>query len=53
MLFQAGEKWNFTYILTEDKNKYVILVVPSLLHMGWTLSPAYLCTDTETERDLA
>ena len=53
MLCQSGTEWDFSYVLTGEGKEENVLVVPRSLHMGWTLSPAYLCTAIETSRDVA
>ena len=48
MTFQTGADCNFAYVLTGKENGDKILVLPISIQMGWTISPAYLCTATET-----
>jgi hypothetical protein len=36
-----GEEWNFAYVLPQEEGKPTILVVPTLLQMGWVKSPPY------------
>ena len=50
---QAGEEWNFAYVLPEGEGKPVRLVVPTSLQMGWIESPPYFCAASETARDVA
>ncbi len=53
MVCQAGEEWNFAYILPNHPGQPVEIVVPSALQMGWTLSPPFFCAASETARDVA
>jgi hypothetical protein len=53
MACEAGEEFNFTYILPQEKGKPITLVVPTLLQMGWVESPPYFCVASETARDVA
>ena len=48
-----GEKWNFAYVLPQEKGEEVRLVVPNSLQMCWIESPPYFCADSETARDVA
>ena len=50
---QAGEEWNFAYVLPQEEGCPVKLVVPTSLQMGWIESPPYFCTASETARDIA
>ena len=50
---QAGEEWNFAYVLPQEEGMPVKLVVPTSLQMGWIESPPYFCTASETARDIA
>jgi hypothetical protein len=50
---QAGDKWNFTYVLPQAPGEPVKIVVPSSLQMGWVESPPYFCAATETSHDIA
>jgi hypothetical protein len=50
----AGEEYNLAYVLPQEVGKPIVLVVPTLLQMGWVESPPYFCTTaTETARDIA
>ncbi len=49
----AGEEWNFAHVLPQEDGKPITLMVPTSLQMGWVESPPYLCTATETSRDIA
>jgi hypothetical protein len=51
MLVEAGQQWNFTYVMPGPPDSSVRIVVPSQLQMGWAESPAYFCAATETGRD--
>ena len=53
MVCAAGEEWNFAYVLPTEPGGEVILVVPSALQMGWTLSPPFFHSASETARDVA
>ena len=48
-----GEEWNFAYVLPSSIGGEIILVVPTLLQMGWIESPPYFCAASETARDVA
>lgn len=50
---QAGEEYNFAYVLPQRPNEPIKLVVPSALQMGWVESPAYFCTASKTARDVS
>jgi hypothetical protein len=50
---EAGEEYNFAYVLPQEAGKPVVLVVPTLLQMGRVESPPYFCAATETARDIA
>lgn len=50
---QAGEEWNFAYVLPQEHGQPVKLVVPTSLQMGWVESPPYFCAASETARDVA
>ncbi len=50
---EAGEEYNFTYVLSQDKGKSITIVVPTSLQMGWVESLPYFCAATETARDVA
>ena len=50
---QEGEEYNFAYVLPQEKDKRIILVIPTSLQMGWIESPAYFCSASETSRDVA
>jgi hypothetical protein len=43
----AGEEWNFAYVLPQEEDKPIMLVVLTSLQMGWVKSPPYFCTATE------
>ncbi len=45
---KAGEEFNFAYDLPQAAGKLIVLVVPTLLQMGWVESPPYFCAATET-----
>jgi hypothetical protein len=50
---EAGEEWNFSYVLPNHDGKSTTLVVPNSLQMGWIESPPYFCAASETGRDVA
>jgi len=50
---QAGEEWNFCYVLPQPDGEPTRLVVPTSLQMGWIESPPYFCAASETGRDVA
>jgi hypothetical protein len=50
---EAGEEYNFAYVLPQEEEKPITLVVPTSLQMGWVKSPPYICTATKTARDIA
>ncbi len=53
MACEAGEEYNFAYVLPQKKGKPITLVVPTSLQMGWVESPPYFCAASETVRDVA
>jgi hypothetical protein len=50
---QAGDEWNFAYVLPQAPREPVKIAVPSSLQMGWVESPPYFCAATETSCDIA
>jgi hypothetical protein len=50
---QAGDEWNFAYVLPQAPGEPVKIVVLSSLQMGWVESPPYFCAATATSRDIA
>ena len=50
---EAGEEFNFAYILPQEEGKSTTRVVPKSLQMGWVESPLYFCVATKTARDIA
>ena len=49
-----GEEWNFEYVLPQEEGQPVkLLVIPTLLQMGWIESPPYFCATSETARNVA
>ena len=48
----AGDEWNFSYVLPQPPGEPVIIVIPTSLQMGWVESPPYFCAATETSRDI-
>jgi len=53
MVCEAGQEWNFAYILPNKPGEPIEIVVPSALQMGWALSPPFFCAASETARDVA
>jgi hypothetical protein len=54
MCVPAEKEENFCYVLPKlDEKEPTQLVVPAALQMGWTSSPPYFCSATETGRDIA
>lgn len=54
MVVPPQDEWNFAYVLpkrNDDENSF--LVVPSALQMGWSESPPFFCSASETARDIA
>lgn len=49
----AGDEWNFSYVLPQPPGEPVKIVIPTSLQMGWVESPPYFCAATETSRDIA
>ena len=56
MVVAAANAWNFCYTLPPADKTCPIddieIVVPHSLQMGWTDSPPYFCSSTETARDI-
>jgi hypothetical protein len=50
---ENGEEWNFAYVLPQEEGKLVQIVVPTLLQMGWVVSPPCFCDATKTAQDVA
>ena len=50
---EAGQEWNFSYVMPQPPGEPVRLVVPTSLQMGWIESPPYFCAASETARDVA
>jgi hypothetical protein len=48
---EAGEEYNFSYVLPQEEGMPITLVIPIFLQMGWVESPPYFCAATETARD--
>lgn len=49
---EAGQEWNFAYVIPQEDGKPVKLVIPTSLQMGWIESPPYFCAAAETDRDV-
>ena len=56
MAVNNEDAWNFCYVLPAESPVTSLddieIVVPNSLQMGWTESPPYFCTATETARDV-
>ena len=56
MVVTATNAWNFCYTLPPTEATCPLddiqIVVPHSLQMGWTESPPYFCSSTETARDI-
>ena len=53
MIVEDAEKWNFCYVKPQqDQTAPIQIVVPSALQMGWTESPPFFSSATETCRDI-
>jgi hypothetical protein len=52
MLVEEAKQLNFAYVMPDPPGSPVQIVVPAALQMGWTESPSYFCTATETARDI-
>ena len=50
---EEGAKYNFAYVMPQEEGQPIKLVVPTSLQMGWTESPSYFNTASETARDVA
>ena len=50
---EQGEEYNFAYVLPQEEDMPITLVVPTSLQMGWVESPPYFCAATEMARDIA
>ena len=50
---EKGEEYNFAYVLPQEDDMPITLVVPTSLQMGWVESPPYFCAAMETTRDIA
>jgi len=56
MCVPAEDEEQFCYVLPQlpgQPQQDIQLVVPAALQMGWTSSPAFFCSATETGRDIA
>ena len=55
LMVSDSNAWNFCYTIPPPKNTPlddIEIVVPGSLQMGWTESPPYFCSATETARDI-
>ncbi len=50
---KVGEEFNFAYVLPQAAGMPTVIVVPTLLQMGWVKSPPYFCAGMEIARDIA
>ena len=54
MVVDADQAWNFAYVLPRlNDDEEIQLVIPNALQMGWSESPPFFCSATETARDIA
>ena len=53
MVCEEGEEWNFAHVLLSKPGQDLEIVAPSVLQMGWVLSPPFFCAASETARDVA
>ncbi len=53
MCCEDGEEWNFSYVLPQQSDEPIRLVVPTSLQMGWVKLPPYFCAALETAQDIA
>ena len=53
MVCAAGKECNFSYVLPTVSGGEIILVVSSVLQMGWALSPPFFHSASEKARDVA
>jgi hypothetical protein len=49
---EVGEEFNSAHVLPQAAGMPIVLVIPTLLQMGWVESPPYFCAATETARDI-
>lgn len=56
MAVSNNDAWNFCYVLPSLQDNIdlddIEIVVPNSLQMGWSESPPYFCSATETARDI-
>jgi hypothetical protein len=52
MIVEEESRYNFAYVMPGPPGAPTRLVIPSALQMGWSESPAYFCTATETAHDI-
>ena len=56
MIVNRKDAWNFCYVIPSLQKTCTLdeteIVVPHALQMGWSESPPYFCTATETGRDV-
>mmetsp|Transcript_19326 Transcript_19326/g.42052 ORF Transcript_19326/g.42052 Transcript_19326/m.42052 type:complete len:104 (+) Transcript_19326:759-1070(+) len=53
LVYVEGEEWSFSYILSNQPGSPIEILVPSVLQMGWLLSPSFFCPVSETAQALA
>ena len=53
MVVAAGSEWNFVYVLPQQEEQPIWLVVPSALQMGWKESPGYFSLASKKACDVA
>ena len=56
MAVSDEDAWHFCYVLPATSQNQTLddatIVIPNSLQMGWTESPPYFCSSTETARDI-
>ena len=52
MLVAAGSEWNFAYVMPQEEDQPVRPAASNALQMGWKDSPGFLCSASETTRDV-
>lgn len=54
IIVDEDKAWNFAYVLPKiDEAEETQLVIPDALQMGWSESPLFFCSATETFQDIA
>lgn len=53
VVMNENDRWNHAYVLPQrHPGEDVLIVIPTSIQMGWTLSPPFFCAATETARDV-